>query len=238
MRTFEEFEAVRRLVSEGLNSCEIARQTGIPRPTIVSWRLHPPPCFLASGTAARRRYSCPDCGHPAHDFARLPEVTYAYLLGMYLGDGCISEAVRRVYRLRISLCTDYPDIIRECIAAMELVVPKSRVGLIRHPTARVAEAYSNSRQWPCLIPQHGRGRKHLRAIVLRDGRKKSSLGIQSLFSEVSSTQTDAARSTASTVSTIRVTSSATAPRTSRGFSARRAIGLGSAGRDPARSTSR
>jgi hypothetical protein len=30
------------------------------------------------------------------------------------------------------------------------------------------EVYSYSRQWPCLLPQHGPGKKHTRRIVLED----------------------------------------------------------------------
>jgi hypothetical protein len=44
------------------------------------------------------------------------EPAYAYLLGQYLGDGCISQARRHVFRLRIATCDDYPEIRAECEA--------------------------------------------------------------------------------------------------------------------------
>jgi DNA-binding NarL/FixJ family response regulator len=34
MRSAKEFEVVQSLIATGMNDCEIARQTGIPRPTV------------------------------------------------------------------------------------------------------------------------------------------------------------------------------------------------------------
>ena len=48
-----------------------------------------------------------------HDFAALPAAPYCYVLGLYLGDGCISRS-RRVWRLRIVLDKKYPAIIDRC----------------------------------------------------------------------------------------------------------------------------
>lgn len=59
-----------------------------------------------------------------HDFSALPESQYAYLLGLYLGDGCISKAKRGVYCLRITLDAKYPQIISECQGALTLSFPR------------------------------------------------------------------------------------------------------------------
>src|SRR5690348_16047877 len=102
MRSAEEFETVQRLIAAGVNDCAIARQTGIPRCTVRDWRCRPQ--LRARGPV----------GSPCvHDFARLPAKVYAYLLGLYLGDGCISRH-RRVWRLRIVLDDKYPGIIERC----------------------------------------------------------------------------------------------------------------------------
>ena len=52
-------------------------------------------------------------------------------------------------------------------------MPSNKVGRIarggRYENSRVGsnlEIYCYSRSWPCLLPQHGPGRKHERAIVL------------------------------------------------------------------------
>jgi hypothetical protein len=74
--------------------------------------------------------TCPACGHPEHDFAVLPFAAYAYVLGMYLGDGHISRS-RRTWRLRISLDLAWPNIMLECASALRSVFPNNRVLLYR-----------------------------------------------------------------------------------------------------------
>ena len=89
---------------------------------------------------------------------------YAYLLGVYLGDGCI-ERHPRTSRLTIYLNRNRPDIIRSCAAAMFVVLPERRVGLVKHGENCIYVS-SYSRAWLRLFPQHGPGPKHTRAIVL------------------------------------------------------------------------
>jgi hypothetical protein len=157
-----------RLRSAGLNNCEISRRIGVPRPTVREWSLGRLPRSCA-GTPARNQASgagaiCSQCAGEAHRFDRLP-AAYAYLLGLYLGDGCISAHQRGVYRLRITLDVRYPGIIHECEAALGAVLPRNRVGRhLRQCNCYEVSAYS--RAWPCLFPQHGKGKKHEREIVL------------------------------------------------------------------------
>jgi hypothetical protein len=96
----------------------------------------------------------------------VPAHTYAYLLGLYLGDGLISAHPRGVFRLRIFLDRAYPLIVRECEAAIGLLAPTGRVGVHRHKKARMDEVSSFSKHWPHLFPQHGAGLKHERPIAL------------------------------------------------------------------------
>jgi Homeodomain-like domain len=103
MRTIEEVRFVQTLIEEGLNDCEIARRTGIPRPTIRDWRHGKVPRRGPLGARIPVENSCSECGHPRHDFDALPAREYAYLLGLYLGDGCISANRRGVFRFRVSL---------------------------------------------------------------------------------------------------------------------------------------
>jgi hypothetical protein len=98
-----------------------------------------------------------------------------YLLGLYLGDGCISAHRRNVFRLRVFLDLRYPLIVEECAKSMCAVVPKSKVNrLERFSTLAPSdfpshvEVSSFSKAWPCLFPQHGPGKKHERRIVLTD----------------------------------------------------------------------
>jgi hypothetical protein len=105
---------------------------------------------------------CPgfDCGV----VSGVPHAPYAYLLGVYLGDGSIASHPRGVWKLRIALDTKYPGIIRECEQAMTAVLG-NRVGRVQ--CIGCEEVYSYSKHWPCVFPQHGSGAKHRRSIVLQ-----------------------------------------------------------------------
>jgi hypothetical protein len=110
------------------------------------------------------------CGQEAHLFEGLDPDAYAYLLGVYLGDGYIAPHPRGVHRLRISLDPRYPVIIDDCCAAIAGVMPGVRIARQDRsgPWGEWVEVGAYSRQWPCLFPQHGPGKKHEREIELRD----------------------------------------------------------------------
>lgn len=144
------------LAQAGENASEIARRLEIPRSTVRVW---------LSGSVPRSRLvpdACTDCGRK-HRFSELPSA-YVYLLGMYLGDGCISAHPRGVYALRISLDVRYPMIIEDCAAAIREVSPTNRVCSVSRGSW--IELNCSSKGWPCLFPQHGHGKKHERSIVL------------------------------------------------------------------------
>jgi hypothetical protein len=145
-------------VSDGLSDYEIARQTRIPRSTVLRWRHGDLPEARSEGPR------CPGCGCGAHDFASLPGAKYAYLLGQYLGDGTIYR-VSRTRALRISSDAQYTGIIEECCDAIE-AIGKKRPRVRSHPYKRLASITSYWKAWPCLFPQHGSGRKHHRTIGL------------------------------------------------------------------------
>jgi hypothetical protein len=69
--------------------------------------------------------------------------------------------------LRIPTDARYPGIIGECRAAI-LAVRGRKPYVQRHKEARFVTIVSYWNAWPCLIPQHGPGRKHSRAIALED----------------------------------------------------------------------
>jgi hypothetical protein len=159
MRSREEVALVQRLIATGLNDCEITRRTGIPRGTVRQWRIGRVPNF------ERQSFMCAVCSGSTQ---KLPQDSYTYLLGLYLGDGCLTLCRREVFKLRI-VCTDrYPGLLRECELAMATVLPNkaNKVGLVKKRNERCWEVYSFSKHWPCLFPQHGPGRKHERKIEL------------------------------------------------------------------------
>lgn len=158
-RPVSELEEAQRWIRWGMNDCAIGRLTGIPRETIRDWRLEN---VRADDRKIEgdRRSDCPQC-----DGTRLDEPAYAYLLGLYLGDGFIATHPRQVYRLRISLDQRYTGIIEECKHAIALVRSGlGKVGVVQSIGCVEVNAYW--KHWPCVFPQHGEGRKHERRIVL------------------------------------------------------------------------
>jgi hypothetical protein len=149
MRPQSQRDTVAQLHQAGLNSCQIARETQIPRSTVREWidpRYTPQP-------------------QRAVDLIRLPKHDYAYLLGIYLGDGTISRHRRGIHRLRIFMDSRYPLIIEECRLAIEAVMPRNQVNVRKLPYNAV-EISCYSKLWPTLFPQAGPGLKHARKIEL------------------------------------------------------------------------
>jgi hypothetical protein len=167
MRRLEEVRLVERLAAEGLNNCQIARRTGLPRTTVRDWVAGRTPGRSPRRGWASRDESCAVCGHPRHQPSQLPAEQYAYLFAMYLGDGCIATTSKGVHRLRIACDMKYPIIIRDVSAAIAAVMPTSRVATQwRLGGGWGAEVYAHSKAWVCLFPQHGPGPKHKRRIAL------------------------------------------------------------------------
>jgi hypothetical protein len=165
VRSREEVALVLEHVRAGHNDCEIARETGIPRGTVRQWRMGQTPDFDRTHTFLGSKgpvYACAVCGG---DPLTLPQAPYTYLLGLYLGDGCLTACRRNVYKLRIACAERYPELMRRCELAMTEVLP-NKVGKARKRNERCWEIYSHSKHWICLFPQHGPGRKHLRKIEL------------------------------------------------------------------------
>ena len=131
----------------GMPPVWIGRELGVPRRTVAHWLRAREPA---------RRVAPPRA---------LPPEPYAYLLGLYLGDGYVSEAAGRSPILRIACDDAYPQIIAAARAAIGALVPE-RSWVSRQPHARWVNVSCCSRWWPVLLPQHGRGRKHERRIVL------------------------------------------------------------------------
>jgi hypothetical protein len=87
------------------------------------------------------------------------------LLGLYLGDGSISDHPRTA-RLRIHLDARYPGIIRDTKALLERSFPKNPVGLVNAEGGTMVYLSLYSSHLECLFPQHGEGKKHERRISL------------------------------------------------------------------------
>lgn len=150
MRPRSEYLAACSLIEDGFNNCEISRRLKIPVTTVLRWR--------SSGPPGLRSPTCALC-----DDVPLDPDWYAYLLGLYLGDGCLIALPRGVYRFEISLDAAYPGIVVAARTAMESVRPTG-VKLVDRKTYFIVT--SSWKHWPCFFPQHGKGPKHLRKIGL------------------------------------------------------------------------
>lgn len=153
-----EVDEVLRLIAEGWNDCEISRASGISRSTINHWRHGRLPRFDASGR--RRPSTCPRC-----DGVPLDEPAYAYLLGLYLGDGHMVR-LPRTNRLSIYQDKRYGQLVDLAGAAILRVRGgRGKVGFARQAGCIAITAHWN--HWPCVFPQHGPGLKHQREIRLQ-----------------------------------------------------------------------
>lgn len=152
-------EEALNLRAEGLGARRIARRLGLPVSTVQGW--------LAGQLPARSRPEapprCPACGHKQHDFGDLG-ADYVYLLGLYLGDGCISSCQRGVFRLRIALDTRYPGIIESAAETMSVI--RGGQARVQSGGGKWVDVSAYWKSWPCLFPQHGPGKKHERPIYL------------------------------------------------------------------------
>ena len=90
--------------------------------------------------------------------------SYAYLLGLYLGDGCLGVQGSSA-QLTLNLAEAYPSIVTQASEAIRRTVPGIHVGLCAGPG--LIKVYANTPVWLRAFPQHGPGRKHTRCIRLR-----------------------------------------------------------------------
>jgi hypothetical protein len=170
-RPVADIERVAWLISAGVSQAETARRTGIPRRTLRGW-INVGLDEAIDHWRERSMRLAPCVERPCSSREVPSGPVYAYLLGMYLGDGSISAVGRDNFKLRITLDAKYPDVVAECERAMASVLP-SRVGRIDRFTW--FELWSCSKHWPCVFPQHGAGLKHRRSIVLQPWQERIAL---------------------------------------------------------------
>lgn len=95
---------------------------------------------------------------------------YAYLLGIYLGDGYLA-GIPRSCALVVACDASYTEIIERCSKTMSELHPLRRVRRSKVMRGCVVLTSSGWR-WLALFPHHGKGRKHERRIELRDWQRE------------------------------------------------------------------
>lgn len=162
-RSQETVDSALQMSDEGVSDRINAATHGVAIKTIRRWRRLYQRRGLPRGQGFQPT-SCPRC-----DGADLDESAYALLLGWYLGDGHIVEARRGVYLLSIANDPKYPRLNEEIAATMRLVKPTASPWMRNGHAIRIEAGWKH---WPCLFPQHGPGRKHLRKIELEEWQRE------------------------------------------------------------------
>jgi hypothetical protein len=159
MRTLAERRQVNKWLARGASDYAIAGITGVPRSTVQKWRRHPDRGPRSPGR--RKPWRPPD---PA---------AYTYLLGLYLGDGCLGA---KGSPLIIALDARYPGIVALAEEAIQQTMPG--IPTRRYlPTDNAVRVVASTVAWREAFPQHGPGRKHERTIELVEWQR----GITSVF---------------------------------------------------------
>ncbi|MFJ8704784.1 hypothetical protein [Streptomyces sp. EN16] len=152
------------LLRSGTKSADVARRLNVPCGTVSYW-LH---------MDRSKRGGCPGAHNPScHrcDGAPLDEFAYAYLFGLYLGDGHISQySAHRAPSLMITLDDAWPGIQDEAEEALRKTFPDNVTCRVRRTGCHNIKVYS--KHLACYFPQHGPGRKHERDIALESWQQK------------------------------------------------------------------
>ena len=156
IRSWATVEDALRDSDAGMRDADNAAKHGVAIKTIRRWRRLYQRRGLPRGqehTSAR----CPRCdGEP------LDGPSYAELLGWYLGDGHISLGRRGVYALHIFNDLRYTELNAHVADLMRGVKPRCRPHTRVVPGCLITTV--SWKDWPCLFPQHGPGRKHEREL--------------------------------------------------------------------------
>ena len=142
------------LIAGGLDVTTVAQLIGVPRSTVGNWRRGRAVEYHQRLATANSRW------RPSNS------AQYPYLLGVYLGDGCLSIGRSGATTLAVSLDSAYPAIVKEVEEAMAAVFPRTSARRVLRKDARVTVVRSSHPALPHAFPQHGVGRKHTRPIEL------------------------------------------------------------------------
>ncbi|MFF9122083.1 helix-turn-helix domain-containing protein [Streptomyces sp. NPDC014889] len=143
------------LMRQGVPNRIVAEQLNVPRGTVGWWRSED---RKTRGEVYQQPTDCPRCTGRGFD-----RIAYAYLLGLYLGDGHIVSKYKQ-HHLSIFCNAAQTGLIAAAEDAMHRVMPSTSVQRRRRPGC--VEVKSHTMHWVCMFPQHGTGKKHERKIAL------------------------------------------------------------------------
>lgn len=171
MRTYDEYHKILELWERGIPKKRIGIMLNIPRITVRD-------CIERYGSIKgleehkeRASRSTPDeVLNRIQDPQNVDvQKAYAYVLGIYLGDGYIVLNSRgRVFYLRIALDERYPNLIQLCAHNIQALLPNNKVNVLHSKQGNFVEVLCTYKFWPAVFPQSGKGMKHTREIKLQD----------------------------------------------------------------------
>jgi hypothetical protein len=124
MHSADDVTRVRAALESGKTDQEASDATGVPVSTVGRWGRGETYAF---GPALPRAGQAPRQWRRRYPNWRPPErLSFAYHLGLYLGDGCVVRRGRAV-GLQLSLDALYPEIIEDAYAAVQLTTITSTV---------------------------------------------------------------------------------------------------------------
>jgi hypothetical protein len=77
------------------------------------------------------------------------KTTLAYVIGLALGDGNLSQ-VSRAIRLRITCDLKYPNLIETIQKSLQIIAPQNKVGIAKK-RGNCLDIYCYSNQWPKVL---------------------------------------------------------------------------------------
>ena len=179
--TKDQYSTAMRLLGEGKRIIEVVQLTGLTRSCVNNWRrgfgkthmneniqigrtsIEDPVEYLCSMNSLVDRFDIFNA--------------YSFILGMYLGDGCISP-MGRTKCLQIALDNKYPNLIELVRSNLKLIFNREP-SVYDRSVDRGQKYISNSIHMKIysinlgiLFPHEGSGSKHLRKIELTEWQKR------------------------------------------------------------------
>lgn len=171
-KSVAEYNSAMDSYSSGMSIKDISEKMKINRSTISNWVCG---ATGVSYTSKVKHYSkLPNEYDPVKFMQSLnPSITnehrnnvYSYILGLYLGDGCINKFAR-TKRLNVSCDEKYPE-LNNHISNMFEYLFGSPVKIIHKKNSKCIDICYSNCNLGLLFPQDGKGKKHDRCIYLTE----------------------------------------------------------------------
>lgn len=158
----------------GMKISEIVNETGLSRSCINNWINRGAPVRAMKNMIEPLKSPIELITEMTSDLAEHEaRMVYSFVLGMYLGDGCI-HAISRSMQFTLSLDKKYNELNEYVIAVCDLLFNR-KASIYDRSVDRGQKTISNcinvkycNKLLGILFPQHGVGKKHTRIIELSE----------------------------------------------------------------------